>query len=305
MLCLIFATCLDYLIGEPKKYHPLVLFGAWVNAIETFFFQSQHNPMNRLKGFYAVTVALLPGLLLIFLFNVVTFIYPSSDFVLSIGIVYLCIGLKSLKQHAHAIIVPLRLNPVDIIKARKALSYIVSRDTANLTEEQICKAATESVLENGADAFFCAIFWFLVAGAPGIIIYRMVNTLDAMWGYKHTRYIHFGYTAAKLDDAMNWLPARFTALSYALCGDTRTALRCWYTQAKLWKSPNAGPVMASGAGAIQVKLGGESYYKGVIEIRPLLGADNTASVESIDSALLLINKALVLWFIILLVLFGL
>ena len=151
---------------------------------------------------------------------------------------------------------PARSRQRDLAAARTLTARIVSRDTANADEAALSRAAVESALENGNDAIFGALFWFAVAGGPGALAFRLANTLDAMWGYRTPRYLRFGWAAARIDDGLNLFPARLTAASYALLGDTRTAWRCWREQAPRWDSPNAGPVMASGAGSLNVLLGG-------------------------------------------------
>src|SRR5260364_273875 len=125
-----------------------------------------------------------------------------------------------------------------IAPARRLTAHIVSRETSRTGETEIARAAVESTLENGNDAIFGALFWFALEGGPGALAFRLVNTLDAMWGYYTPQFFHFGWAAAKIDDLANYVPARLTALSYALCGDAQTALRCWRTQAREWRSPN-------------------------------------------------------------------
>jgi adenosylcobinamide-phosphate synthase len=128
-----------------------------------------------------------------------------------------------------------------------------------------------------------------------VLLYRLSNTLDSMWGYRTARYNEFGWAAARLDDVLNYIPARLTALSYALLGHTRSALHCWRAQAPHWESPNAGPVMAAGAGALQVRLGGKAIYHGEISARPLLGCGAEVTGGDIARALQLVRRTLYLW----------
>ena len=116
-----------------------------------------------------------------------------------------------------------------------------------------------------------------------------------MWGYRTPRYLRFGWAAARIDDVLNWIPARLTAASYALLGDTRVALRCWRDQAPRWDSPNAGPVMAAGAGSLNVLVGGPAVYHGTLEQRPVLGAGAPPRAAHIDAALQLVERTTLLW----------
>jgi adenosylcobinamide-phosphate synthase len=202
------------------------------------------------------------------------------------------IGHRSLYQHAQAVADALKRH--DEGQARQLAARMVSRDPDSL---EIPKATTESVLENGNDALFGALFWFVVAGAPGCLVYRLANTLDAMWGYRSARYRDFGWAAARLDDLLNMIPARLTALSYALTGHTGSALHCWRTQTTAWESPNAGPVMAAGAGALTITLGGPACYHGEWHQRPRLGKGSPPGAEDISRALHLVSASLVLWLI--------
>lgn len=279
------AVLLDGWLKEPRRWHPLVGFGCWAGWIE-----GRLHGASRLRGAVALALAVAPPVLLtvagLYLLGKLSW---AGEAVL----LYLAIGAASLGQHAEA--VADALEDGDLEKARQAVGCIVSRNTANLDEAGVSRAAVESVLENGNDAVFGALFWFFVAGAPGAVAYRLANTLDAMWGYRNERYLHFGWAAARLDDVLNWLPARGTALTYALLGKTSTAWRCWRSQAPGWDSPNAGPVMAAGAGALGVRLGGPAIYHGQVEERPTLGEGNEAAAADIGRAVGLVKRGIWLW----------
>jgi adenosylcobinamide-phosphate synthase len=280
---------LDALLGEPRRWHPLVGFGRMAQVIEGGLHRDA-----RLRGVLAWCLAVLPvvGLTAVVAHLLATWSAWVS-MLFSAVMLYLAIGHRSLGEHARAVEAPLRASDLDV--ARSAVARMVSRDTQALDASQVAAAATESVLENGADAVFGALFWFAVLGAPGVVLYRLANTLDAMWGYRTPRHERFGWAAARIDDALNYVPARLTALSYALLGDTRRALRCWRRQAPLWDSPNAGPVMAAGAGAIGVRLGGPAPYHGRWEDRPVLGEGDAPNADAIAAALRLVRHGVWLW----------
>ena len=277
------ALTLDFVLGETRRFHPLVGFGRLAHAVEKRFYDN-----SFLNGVVAVTLLLIPPILIATL---------ADNLPLSVlfetALLYLAIGWKSLGEHAAN--VRDALHKGDLPTARQRVGYMVSRDTHALDEQGVAKATVESVLENGNDAIFGAIFWFVVAGVPGVVLYRLSNTLDAMWGYRNERYLRFGWAAARLDDVLNYIPARLTAFSYALVGNFQRAMRCWRTQGNGWKSPNAGPVMAAGAGSINVQLGGAATYHGVEQMRPSLGEGDVPTATHIDSALQLIQRTLLLW----------
>ena len=171
----------------------------------------------------------------------------------------------------------------------------MSRDTRALEAEAIAGASVETALENGNDAVFGALFWAALLGGPGALAFRFANTLDATWGYKDERRIYFGWCAARADDLLGFVPARLTALTYALLGQGGAALRCWRTQAPAWSSPNAGPVMAAGAGALGVSLGGAAIYHGRVEARPVLGSGPAPVAADIERALALVRHGSLAW----------
>ncbi len=289
------AMLLDHWLGEPKRGHPLVGFGRLADVLESTF---NRAGSRRLRGLLAWALAVLP---LTFGAWVLASL-PGIGWVFSLLLLYLAIGLHSLAAHAKPVSRALRQG--NLLQARLRVSYMVSRQTDELDEQGVACATTESVLENGSDAVFAALFWFALLGAPGVVLYRLSNTLDAMWGYRNARFGQFGWAAARLDDVLNYLPARLVALTYAVCGRTRQALHCWRTQAPAWDSPNAGPVMAAGAGALNVSLGGPAVYQGALHQRPVLGAGPGAKDEDIDRAVRLVRQGVMLWLLVLMALWG-
>lgn len=282
--CIVLAAlALDWLLGETRRFHPLVGFGNLVKRLEKTIYGD-----SKVRGLIAVIILVLPFTLLATLTQTFSYGYLVEALLL-----YLAIGWKSLEQHASQIKNALLTN--DLPMAQQRVGYIVSRDTSTLDQHGIAKATVESVLENGNDAIFGAIFWYVIAGAPGLILYRLSNTLDAMWGYRNERYRNFGWAAARLDDLLNFVPARLTALSYALAGNFKRALNCWQEQGNGWKSPNAGPVMAAGAGSINVLLGGTAVYHGQPQTRPTLGEGDAATTLHIEHAQRLIRRSLMIW----------
>ena len=291
LLCL-GAALLDRWLGEPRRWHPLIGFGELAQRVEALVYgPPELGPgARRERGVIAVILLLVP-------FTVAAWLLawlPLIGLAVALGLLYLALGARSLAEHAEAVAEALQAG--DLALARRKVALIVSRDAADLDEEGISRATVESVLENGCDAIFGALFWFALAGAAGVVLYRLANTLDALWGYRTPRYLDFGWAAARFDDALNWLPARLTALSYVLVGSQPAlAWRCWQAQAPNWKSPNAGPVMAAGAGALGLALGGPACYHGQWRQRPPLGEGLAPCAEDIGRAVKLVQRTLWLW----------
>ena len=276
------AVLVDRLVGEPRRWHPLVGFGRLAGALE-----KRLNTRRLPAGLLAWALAVLPPV------GLVLRLRGFAPFAVDVALLYFALGARSLAEHAEAVARPLRDGRLD--EARQRVSWMVSRDTTALDESGVAKAGMESVLENGNDAIFGALFWFALLGGPGALLFRLANTLDAMWGYRTARFDLFGRPAARIDDALNWLPARLTALTYALLGRTGNALACWRAQAPGWESPNAGPVMAAGAGSLGVQLGGAAVYHGREEIRPPLGNGPAPAAADLGRAIALIRRSLGLW----------
>ncbi|MES2538493.1 MAG: adenosylcobinamide-phosphate synthase CbiB [Pseudomonadota bacterium] len=281
----------DLVLGEVRRWHPLVGFGRFANAIERWLNRGRRK---LARGALAWVIVVAPPVAIAcWALQWSAGISIMLSAALHVALLYFSLGLRSLRDHTSPIEQALQRD--DLAAARDNTARIVSRDTAQADAEELAKAGVESLLENGNDAVFGTLFWFLVAGGPGALLFRLANTLDAMWGYRTPRYLAFGCAAARFDDALNWIPARLTALSYTLLGNTSLAWRCWLSQAPSWPSPNAGPVMAAGAGALGLALGGAASYHGIIEHRPPLGAGRAATGADIGRAWRLVAATTALW----------
>lgn len=312
---LLLALALDYRFGEPKKYHPLVGFGRYVDFLQRNFNRVTDIPVDNrtqfIHGALACLLAIVPVV-----GAVIVIQHALSDVInvfVDAGLLYLCIGWTSLQQHARAIYDELKINQLDL--ARTKLSWIVSRDTQTLDSTQIAQASVESVLENSSDALFATLFWFMVLGVEGAILHRLVNTLDAMWGYKTKQFLYFGRCSAYFDDFLNYIPARLTAYGFVFCASSveqgKKALACWRTQAKACASPNGGPVMTAGAGALNVRLSEGAWYPQTMEgnsrdecglekgaqwqEKPPMGCGEPAQFKAIIDALDLVQRTLLFW----------
>jgi adenosylcobinamide-phosphate synthase len=279
---LVSALLLDRWLGEPKRWHPLVGFGHWAARIEARCRTLKGLSLRQQGGLaWGLAVAgpvLVCAGLEVALANVSVWAWGAFNALA----LYLTLGGRSLIEHAERIYEPLKAG--DSEQARQAVAMIVSRNTDKMNEADMTSAAMESVLENGNDAVFAPLFWFVLLGAPGAVLFRLANTLDAMWGYKNDRYIDFGRFSAKTDDVLAYLPARMTALVYGALGDFKGAMSCWRNQAQQCASPNGGVVMTAGAGALGVIIGGPTYYHGVLHDKKPMGAGVVACWRDIARA---------------------
>jgi len=286
-LVALLALIADWLLPEPRR-HPLALFGRLADGLDRRL-NRPGRVTNRNRGIWAVMIAVLPLTLgAVGLQHLPWYLGDIAGLV----ILTLALGGGSLAAHGRAVGRALADN--DLPAAREAAGQLVSRDTHAMDETACATATTESLLENGNDAVIGTLFWFLVAGAGGVVAYRLVNTLDAMWGYWNEDYRLFGWAAARTDDVMSYIPARLTAGGYTLLGSRpQAAWRAWEEDAGEWVSPNAGVVMAAGAGALGLKLGGPATYDGGRRDRPWLGNGRRAQGRDIDRAIGLVYRVAV------------
>lgn len=254
---LLFAMILDAALGEPRWLwqrlpHPAILMGRLISWCDQRF-----NSGNRRKEKGVVTVVSL-----VLLGAALGFLLSGFGHVVEIICAAILLAHRSLVQHVSAVADGLGLS---LAQGRRAVSMIVSRDTNAMTESSVARSAIESAAENMSDGVIAPAFWFLVGGLPGLLIYKFVNTADSMIGYRTSRHADFGWAAARLDDLLNLIPARLTALLIAIPGG---ALGQWSeisADAKHHKSPNAGWPEAAMARAINIALAGPRSYDGVTQ----------------------------------------
>jgi adenosylcobinamide-phosphate synthase len=282
---LLLGTAFDALIADPRAAHPVAAFGSLAARAEN---RCWADARGRGALFTAACVG--PVAAVGWALQRAASGSQAGGVALTAAATWTVLGAASLAGEATRIQGALARG--DVGAARRRLPALCGRDPDGLDEPGIARATVESVAENTNDAVVAPLFWGAVAGIPGLLAYRAVNTLDAMVGYRSPRYERFGWAAARLDDAANWVPARLTALLTAAlapwaCGSARQALRTLRRDGAAHPSPNAGRCEAAFAGALGVRLGGTNVYHGVTERRGQLGDGPAPTARDIARAVLL------------------
>lgn len=268
------ALCLDAIAGEPRALwsrlpHPAVLMGRAVSACEQAL---NTGAFKRAKGTAAIILlCLITGLIawaLQHLGTIPTFLLAA-----------ILLAQRSLVDHVKAVATGLRQSEE---AGRTAVSMIVSRDVSNATPSATARSAIESLSENFSDGVIAPAFWFLIAGLPGITIYKMVNTADSMVGYLTPRHAEYGWASARLDDVLNWIPARLTALLICVAGGALSKWRAICADAKLHRSPNAGWPEAAIASSMGIALAGPRSYHGKVRELAWVNGDGRRELTPAD-----------------------
>ena len=269
----------DALVGDPRRFHPVAGFGTAAIRLERLTYADR-----RVAG--AVHVGLLAGAAVGLGLGLQRLgrRHPAVMTMVTAAATWTVLGGRSLRREATTIAG--QLSAGDLAAARVQVRNLVGRETAGLGPDEIARATVESVAENTSDAAVAPLLWGAVAGVPGLLGYRAVNTLDAMVGHRSPRYERFGWAAARLDDVVNWVPARTAGLAAALAaplggGSFSAARRAVRRDAGQHPSPNAGVVEAAFAGALGVRLGGRNVYAGRVEERGVLGDGRSVQAEDI------------------------
>ena len=259
----------DGLLGDPRRRHPVAGFGTAALAVERRLWRD-----SRAAGSLHATGLTAGAAGLGSVLGLATRGRPAARTLVTAAATWTVLGGTSLARAATTM--QTHLDAGDLAGARAALPALAGRDPAALDAAGLARATVESVAENTSDAAVAPLFWGAVAGLPGLLGYRAVNTLDAMVGHRSPRYARFGWAAARTDDVANWLPARLTAALTVVCapavgGSASGALRTWLRDGAAHPSPNSGRCEAALAGALGLRLGGRNVYGSRVEDRPLLG----------------------------------
>lgn len=259
----------DAVLGDPKKHHPVAWFGTFASKVEPPLYAD-----DRAHGAVYVAATVTPVALIGLALERATRIHPVAHVAATAMCTWVVLGARSLAKEGETMADHLEAGDLD--GARGRLGHLCGRDPSNLDEPELARAAVESMAENTADAVVASLFWGAIAGIPGLLVHRAVNTLDAMVGHLNERYARFGTAAARLDDALDYLPARITGdlacrLAWVVGGDSARAYGIMRRDCRKHPSPNGGWCESAWAGALDVQLGGTNVYFSRTEERPLLG----------------------------------
>ena len=266
---LIFAWVLDRFLGDPSRMpHPVVVFGKLI----AFFEKKCNRGRGRFVRGMMVTVVLVTGVFLFFyrVFFLLGQINIWLEVVFQMVFIFLGLAGTTLIREGKSVFEKLQIG---MKEGRRQVGRIVGRDTNQLSSHEIKTATLETLAENLSDGVIAPLFWLATGGVPGMMAYKMINTLDSMIGYRNEKYEYFGKFAAKLDDVANYIPARITAVLMALCGTSKRAFQFIFSYGKAHKSPNAGYPEAALSGILDVQFGGDHDYFGELVSKPKIGSN--------------------------------
>ena len=291
LIIILCAFALDRLMPDRYGFKPFAWYPDWAESIEQRF-----NGGKRSHGVGAVLLAVVPIVIgVMFARFILGEIASVLRFIFDVVILYVCINIYRLGKTADAVSNALEAGNTQ--EADEQLRELSGKGATELSETGIARAAVEAVLKQGSSLVVSPIFWFILLGPVGAVLQRLASILDTLWGHRYDRFTTFGWAAARLDDLMQWIPARITALSYAIMGSFEDALYCWRQRVGAWSDLNSGPVLASGFGAMHMPFN-----------EPGTGDDETAVVTSnfavvpdaghVRGVVALVWRVLVFWLVI-------
>jgi len=291
---LLIALILDYLIGDPNKVwskipHPAVIMG---KLISWFDYNFNFGSALKFKGIFAIFSLSIMACL------IGQFIHSLPDYgLIELLITAILLAHNSLVKHVKDVLIGLNNS---LNEGRNAVACIVGRQTKNLDESNVSRAAVESAAENFSDAVIAPIFWYLLLGLPGLFLYKMTNTADSMIGYKSEKYLLFGFGAAKFDDLMNWIPSRICGTLMCAAYLSKSNFLIMLKDAKLHASPNAGWPEAAMASILNVALAGPRSYHGKLTHYEFINSSGRHDMDKTDinDALKVLNRS---WLILIII----
>lgn len=247
LLAVVLAVVLDRIVPDRYGIKPFVWYRDWAESVEERF-----NGGKRAHGVGAMLVAVVPIVLGVWLLRVVLGeLGWVLRFAYDVLVLYLCLDIYRLGKTANAVSDALEAG--DLNEANEQYRELTGKDAPEKNEPAIARATVEAVLKQGNALVVSPVFWFLLLGPAGAVLQRLSCILDMLWGHRYDRFAEFGWAAARFDDLMGWIPARITALSYALMGSFEDALHCWRQRMAIWSDINSGPLLASGFGALHMQ----------------------------------------------------
>ena len=298
ILPLLAGWILDLLLGDPQWLpHPVVWFGKAIAACEHKLNRGHHRIA---KG--AVVAILLIALVFALTWLVRYWLLPLSSYLLLLFdavIIFYCLAGTTLIREVHEVFYALDRS---LEEGRQQVARIVGRDTSELSAQEVRTAALETLAENLSDGVIAPLFWFALLGTPGMLAYKMVNTLDSMIGYKTERYKDFGCWAAHIDDVANYLPARLTALLMILASGKLNLLAFVWKNGPRHASPNSGYPEAALAGILNCRFGGPHYYFGQLFDKPYIGENERPLTTADMKKAVRVNRVAEIWMLLLVIL---
>lgn len=274
LISIILGVILDFVIGDPYSFpHPVKLMGRIISFEEKIARKITKSKKGlKFSGFIIVIVNISIGFFMPYILLKTIKQYKTIYTIVNAYLIYTCIAARCL--HDEAIKVSKALD-IGIEEARTRLSYIVGRETKNLSEEEIIRATVETVAENTSDGVIAPLFYIIFLGASGGLAYKFVNTMDSMLGYKNEKYIDLGFFPAKVDDIFNYIPARITGVFMCIGSifrfNIRNGFKIMIRDRKNHKSPNCAYPEGAVAGLLDIQLGGDNYYHGKLVKKPNIG----------------------------------
>jgi len=288
LIAILLAVALDRYLPDRQGIKPFSWYRDWAESIEERF-----NGGKRVHGIGAVLLATLPLLVGMLLVRyVLGELSGVLRFAFDVFVLYLCLDIYRLGRSASA--VSEGLEGGNLSEANEHLKELSGKSASEQTEAAIARATVETVLRQGNSLVISPLFWFLLLGPFGAVLQRLSSILDMLWGHRYERFAEFGWAAARFDDVLGWLPARVTALSYALMGSFEDALHCWRRRMGVWSDINSGPLLASGFGAMHMQSCEVLPEEGEYEVRP---AELTVVPDAghVRRVVALVWRVLLLW----------